>query len=79
MVALPLLALDSQSDLYHCLSPWLIFHSFCIISEEVSLFLNFLQVITGYLLAGSIIGPGGLSFISEMVQVCFINVYAHIL
>ncbi|XP_020528781.1 K(+) efflux antiporter 4 isoform X3 [Amborella trichopoda] len=27
-------------------------------------------VITGYLLAGSIIGPGGLSFVSEMVQVC---------
>nr|VDD18967.1 unnamed protein product [Brassica oleracea] len=26
-------------------------------------------VITGYLLAGSIIGPGGLNFISEMVQV----------
>ncbi|KAJ4957709.1 hypothetical protein NE237_024820 [Protea cynaroides] len=26
-------------------------------------------VITGYLLAGSIIGPGGLSFISELVQV----------
>jgi hypothetical protein len=25
-------------------------------------------VITGYLLAGSIIGPGGLSFVSEMVQ-----------
>lgn len=24
----------------------------------------------GYLLAGSIIGPGGLKFISEMVQVC---------
>lgn len=30
------------------------------------------QVITGYLLAGSIIGPGGLNFVSEMVQVrCF--------
>ncbi|PKU75790.1 K(+) efflux antiporter 4 [Dendrobium catenatum] len=28
-----------------------------------------LQVITGYLLAGSLIGPGGLSFVSEMVQV----------
>ncbi|KAG8636138.1 K(+) efflux antiporter 4 isoform X7 [Manihot esculenta] len=27
------------------------------------------KVITGYLLAGSIIGPGGLSFVSEMVQV----------
>ncbi|KAJ7966443.1 K(+) efflux antiporter [Quillaja saponaria] len=26
-------------------------------------------VITGYLLAGSIVGPGGLSFVSEMVQV----------
>ncbi|XP_028552332.1 K(+) efflux antiporter 6 isoform X2 [Dendrobium catenatum] len=26
-------------------------------------------VITGYLLAGSLIGPGGLSFVSEMVQV----------
>ncbi|KAF8053723.1 hypothetical protein N665_1379s0007 [Sinapis alba] len=26
-------------------------------------------VITGYLLAGSVIGPGGLSFVSEMVQV----------
>lgn len=32
------------------------------------------QVIVGYLLAGSIIGPGGLKFISEMVQVCFIHV-----
>ena len=30
-----------------------------------------LQVMTGYLLAGSIIGPGGLSFVSEMVQVCY--------
>ncbi|KAJ1442786.1 coiled-coil domain-containing protein [Sesbania bispinosa] len=27
------------------------------------------QVITGYLLAGSIVGPGGFNFISEMVQV----------
>ncbi|KAK4602670.1 hypothetical protein RGQ29_011618 [Quercus rubra] len=27
------------------------------------------SVITGYLLAGSLIGPGGLSFVSEMVQV----------
>ncbi|KAK1307537.1 K(+) efflux antiporter 5 [Acorus calamus] len=27
------------------------------------------EVIVGYLLAGSIIGPGGLNFISEMVQV----------
>lgn len=31
-----------------------------------------MQVITGYLLAGSIIGPGGLNFISEMVQVCYV-------
>lgn len=30
-----------------------------------------LQVITGYLLAGSLIGPGGFSFVSEMVQVCY--------
>lgn len=29
----------------------------------------FYQVITGYLLAGSIIGPGGFNFVSEMVQV----------
>lgn len=28
------------------------------------------QVITGYLLAGSIVGPGGFNFVSEMVQVC---------
>ncbi|XP_057538144.1 K(+) efflux antiporter 4-like [Amaranthus tricolor] len=28
-----------------------------------------LKVITGYLLAGSIIGPGGFSFVTEMVQV----------
>lgn len=28
-----------------------------------------LQVITGYLLAGSAIGPGGFSFVSELVQV----------
>lgn len=27
------------------------------------------QVIFGYLLAGSLIGPSGLNFISEMVQV----------
>ncbi|PIN16857.1 hypothetical protein CDL12_10511 [Handroanthus impetiginosus] len=27
-------------------------------------------VLTGYLLAGSIVGPGGLNVISEMVQVC---------
>lgn len=27
------------------------------------------QVITGYLLAGSIVGPGGFNFINEMVQV----------
>ena len=32
-----------------------------------------LQVITGYLLAGSVIGPGGLSFVSEMVQVTYIS------
>lgn len=31
----------------------------------------FYQVITGYLLAGSIIGPGGFNFVSEMVQVRF--------
>jgi len=30
-----------------------------------------MQVITGYLLAGSIIGPGGFSFVTEMVQVLF--------
>ena len=29
----------------------------------------FFQVIVGYLLAGSLVGPGGLNFISEMVQV----------
>jgi hypothetical protein len=28
------------------------------------------KVIVGYLLAGSLIGPGGLKFISELVQVC---------
>ena len=28
-----------------------------------------MQVISGYLLAGSFIGPGGLGFVSEMVQV----------
>lgn len=33
------------------------------------------QVITGYLLAGSLIGPGGLSFVSEMVQVCYLYSY----
>jgi len=30
-----------------------------------------MQVIVGYLLAGSLIGPGGLKYISEMVQVCY--------
>ncbi|RRT66968.1 hypothetical protein B296_00029157, partial [Ensete ventricosum] len=37
------------------------------------------KVITGYLLAGSIIGPGGFRFISEMVQVrcfCFVETVA---
>jgi hypothetical protein len=29
------------------------------------------QVITGYLLAGSAVGPGGFSFVSELVQVIF--------
>lgn len=29
----------------------------------------FFQVIVGYLLAGSLVGPGGLNFINEMVQV----------
>jgi hypothetical protein len=28
-------------------------------------------VITGYLLAGSAVGPGGFSFVSELVQVIF--------
>lgn len=32
--------------------------------------INPLQVLTGYLLAGSLVGPGGLNVISEMVQVC---------
>jgi Kef-type K+ transport system membrane component KefB len=31
--------------------------------------LLFSQVIVGYLLAGSLVGPGGLNLISEMVQV----------
>lgn len=29
-------------------------------------------VFTGYLLAGSVIGPGGFNFVSEMVQVCLL-------
>ncbi|XP_033131177.1 K(+) efflux antiporter 4 isoform X2 [Brassica rapa] len=33
-------------------------------------------VITGYLLAGSIIGPGGLSFVSEMVQLRVVRAVA---
>jgi hypothetical protein len=37
---------------------------------------KFLQVITGYLLAGSIIGPGGFNFVSEMVQVCSIDMHS---
>ena len=43
--------------------------------------LNLSQVITGYLLAGSLIGPGGLNFVSEMVQVrcfCFLKTEANI-
>ncbi|XP_020260520.1 K(+) efflux antiporter 6-like [Asparagus officinalis] len=41
------------------------------ISDLLSLMRNWslFQVITGYLLAGSLIGPGGLNFVSEMVQV----------
>ena len=39
-------------------------------SDSFILFLCMLKVITGYLLAGSLIGPGGFNFISEMVQVC---------
>ncbi|KAI3754204.1 hypothetical protein L1987_53982 [Smallanthus sonchifolius] len=30
-------------------------------------------VITGYLLAGSVIGPGGLSFVNELVQDCAVG------
>lgn len=44
-------------------------------SEEGFSPFDFLQVFTGYLLAGSVIGPGGLSFVSEMVQVCCLHVY----
>ncbi|KAK9208744.1 hypothetical protein WN944_001104 [Citrus x changshan-huyou] len=33
-------------------------------------------VITGYLLVGSVIGPGGFSFVSEMVLVCYFCIYA---
>lgn len=32
----------------------------------------------GYLLAGSIIGPGGLKFISEMVQVDHFSFFLHV-
>ncbi|KAK1283861.1 K(+) efflux antiporter 5 [Acorus calamus] len=39
--------------------------------NTIILILN--NVIVGYLLAGSIIGPGGLNFISEMVQLCGAN------
>lgn len=38
---------------------------FCLLDTKT------LQVISGYLLAGSVIGPGGFNFVSEMVQVCF--------
>ena len=37
----------------------------------VIVYLSSMQVITGYLLAGSVIGPGGFSFVSELVQVSF--------
>ncbi|KAK8559047.1 hypothetical protein V6N12_042335 [Hibiscus sabdariffa] len=35
-------------------------------------------VITGYLLAGSVIGPGGFSFVGEMVQVCCFHFVARL-
>lgn len=48
--------------------PFAVLITMCSISTNHEVF----QVITGYLLAGSIIGPGGFRFISEMVQVsCF--------
>ena len=56
------------------LEPLMYFYSYHIASKDCFLLFWFLQVITGYLLAGSLIGPGGLSFVSEMVQVCHIHV-----
>ncbi|RZR90328.1 hypothetical protein BHM03_00018190, partial [Ensete ventricosum] len=38
-------------------------------AEDIPTLIDRKVVITGYLLAGSIIGPGGFRFISEMVQV----------
>ena len=70
VVELPLLVLDSRSDLYHCLSLWFTSITIILFLKIVSSCFEILQVITGYLLAGSVIGPGGLSFVSEMVQVC---------
>jgi hypothetical protein len=58
----------------HCISlscTILSCHSYITVSNG-----KFLQVITGYLLAGSIIGPGGFNFVSEMVQVCSIDVHS---
>ena len=46
-----------------------------LLKENISIF-TFLQVITRYLLAGSVIGPGGFSFVSEMVQECYFCIYA---
>ena len=66
MVASHLLVSDNRSDIFA-----LIQTVFYVLHTELLEALHHLyQVITGYLLAGSIVGPGGLSFVSEMVQVC---------
>lgn len=78
-MALLLPVLDNRSDNYHFFLLWWILFRKCSFGAFYcwKLYLNVfilafydLQVITGYLLAGSVIGPGGLSFVSEMVQVC---------
>ena len=49
----------------------------CFNLEGVSsiLFLQFLQVFTGYLLAGSVKKPEVFRYVSEMVQICYFFLY----
>ena len=75
-MALPLLVLDNRSGYYYYISHLMscnfrIWNLFFLILF-LFYFLWMIKVITGYLLAGSVIGPGGFNFVSEMVQVCFL-------
>jgi hypothetical protein len=52
-----------------CINSCILFYKNLKLILLINFFLAFCKVIVGYLLAGSLIGPGGLNFINEMVQV----------